>query len=90
MHWFVHTNMAFKENQIPPNPAFNELTVCRNDSAQFNIIFRTPLHWLTQNMNCSLDSQKTLHISPSRVSYGVSFVRNLHEIDRVITAPYCI
>ena len=30
------------------------------------------------------------YISPSRASYGVSFVRTWVKIDRVITAPYCI
>ena len=32
-----------------------------------------------QNINKSLDSQKTLHNSPSRASYGVSIVRNFGE-----------
>ena len=53
-------------------------------------LFRTPLHRQMQNINSTLDSQQTLHISPSRVSYGVSIVRNLEKIHRVITAPRCI
>ena len=43
-----------------------------------------------QNINQTLDSQKTLHSSPSRASYGVSIVRILEKIDRVITAPHCM
>ena len=41
-------------------------------------------------MDQTSHSRKTPHISPLRVSYGVSFVRILKKIDRVITAPYCI
>ena len=45
---------------------------------------------VTQNINQTLNSQKTLHISPSRVKYGVIFVRIWETIDRVITALHCI
>ena len=38
----------------------------------------------------TLDSQKTPHSSAWRASYGVSFVKILKKIDRVITAPHCI
>ena len=41
-------------------------------------------------MNQILESQQTPHTSPSRASYGVSIVRILEKIDRVITAPHCI
>ena len=37
-----------------------------------------------------LDPQKTLHTSPWRASYGVSFVNICGKTDRVITAPHCI
>ena len=37
-----------------------------------------------------LYSQKTPHISPLRVSYGLSFVRIWVKTDRVITAPHYI
>ena len=37
-----------------------------------------------------LESQQTPHTSPSRASYGVSIVRILQKIDRVITAPHCM
>ena len=35
-------------------------------------------------------SQKTPHISPSRVSYGVSIVRIWEKIDHIIMALHCI
>ena len=37
-----------------------------------------------------LSTQKTPHISPSRVSYGVPFVKILGETDRIITALHCM
>ena len=36
-----------------------------------------------------MNSQKTLHTSPFRASYGVSFVSISTEIDRVIKGFYC-
>ena len=36
-----------------------------------------------------LNSQKTPHILPSRVSYGLSLVRIWVTIERVVTAPQC-
>ena len=36
---------------------------CRYSAVQYNMIFHTPLHWLTQNINPNLDSQKTLHVT---------------------------
>ena len=36
-----------------------------------------------------LNSQKTPHTSPSRASYGVSFLMIWEKIDRVITEPHC-
>ena len=38
---------------------------------------------------CHLNSQKTLHTSPFRASYGVSFMSTSTEIDRVIKSFYC-
>ena len=43
-----------------------------------------------QNINQSLYSQKTPYISPSLASYGVSIVRILDTIDRIIMALHCI
>ena len=63
---------------------------CRYSANQYKPIFPTPVHWLTQNINQTVDSQNTLHSSPSRASYGVSIVRIFVKIDRVITASPCI
>ena len=38
--------------------------------------------------NQTLNSQKTLHSSPVRVSYGVSFVSILNKIDCIVMAPH--
>ena len=54
------------------------------------MIFHTSLHWLTSNINKSLESQKKLHTSSSQVSYGMSIVRNLEKINHVLMALYCI
>ena len=40
-----------------------------------------------QNMNLTLNSQKTTHISPSRASYGVSIVSILEKIGHAIMEP---
>ena len=40
-------------------------------------------------MNQILESQQTPHIAPSRASYGMSILRILDKIDRVIMAPHC-
>ena len=45
---------------------------------------------MKNNIDQSLNSQKTSFTSPSRASYGMSIVRILEKIDRVITAPECI
>ena len=68
----------------PPNTV-----ACRYNAVQYNMIFHMPLHWLMQNIDKSLDSQKTLHTSPSRASYQVSIERNLEKIDPVIAASHC-
>ena len=43
------------------------------------IMWNRILQWLKQNINQSLNSQNTSHNSPSRASYGLSFVRILGE-----------
>ena len=43
-----------------------------------------------QNINQILNSQKTLHISPSWASYGVSIVGIWEKNGRVIMALHCI
>ena len=40
-------------------------------------------------MSQILESQQSPHISPSRARYGVSIVRNLEKINRVIMAQHC-
>ena len=61
----------------------------RYNKVQYNMILYTWLQRLGQNMNVSINPQKTPHNSPWRVSYGMSFVMILEKIDRVITAPRC-
>ena len=56
---------------------------------QFIMILNTALRYQWQKVNHILESQQTLHSSPSRVSYVVSFVRILEKIDRVITSLHC-
>ena len=48
------------------------------------------MQWPRQSINQGLHSQKTPHISPSRVSYGVFIADILEIIGRVITTPHCI
>ena len=62
---------------------------CRYNTVTFVKILHSTLRWQWQNISQTLDSQKTPHTSPLRASSGVSFVRILEEIDRVITAPHC-
>ena len=57
---------------------------------QFITIVHTALCKQRQKVNQILKSQQTSHISPSRASYGVSFVKIVDNIDRVITAPHCM
>ena len=60
------------------------------NAVQNNVILYTLLQWQRRYINQSLYSQKTPHISPSRVSYGVSIMRILKKIDRIIMASHCI
>ena len=63
---------------------------CRYNPVQFITIWHTALRWQQQNVKQSSNSQQTPHTSPSRASYGESFMRILKKIDRVIAAPHCI
>ena len=63
--------------------------VCLYNTVQYNTILHTSVRWLRLNINESWDRQKTPHTSPSRARYGVSFVKILEKIDRVITVPHC-
>ena len=62
---------------------------CRYNAVQYNMVLLTSLRWLRQDINQNLWPQKTIHASPWRASYGVSFVRILEKNDRVITVPCC-
>ena len=42
------------------------------------------------SIKINLNSQQTPHISPSRASYGVSIVRTLEIIDRIMKTSRCI
>ena len=65
----------------PVSVNLNRNTVeCHYNAVQYNMVFHSPLHWPTQNINQTLDSQKTLHSSPSRASYGVSIVNILEKL----------
>ena len=44
---------------------------CRYNAVQYIIILHTRIQWQEQNINGIFQSQKTLHSSPSWVSYGV-------------------
>ena len=62
-------------------------TKCRYNVVQHNMIFHMVCQRLRWNMHQRLYSQKTPHISPSRASYGMSFMR---KIDRIIMALHSI
>ena len=42
------------------------------------------------NFGQTLHSSTTLHISPSRASYGISFMRSWNKYDRDISRAHCI
>ena len=56
---------------------------------RYDMILHTAVQWLKQNINQSLNSQKTPHILPSGVSYGLSVVKILQKFNCVIVAPNC-
>ena len=59
------------------------------DSVLYGIAYSATVT-ATEHQSTSINSQKTLHISPSRASYGVSIVIILEKTDHVITAPHCM
>ena len=63
---------------------------CCYGAVQYNMILYTVLQKLMQNIDQSLYSQKTPHILPSQVSYGMSFVIILGEIHCVIPTVHCM
>ena len=63
---------------------------CRYNVVHFITILHTKLWWQHQNINQTSNSQQTPHISPTRASYGVYFMRISKKTHRVITAPHYI
>ena len=59
-------------------------------AVQYRVILHATLQWLRHNINQSLYSQKTPHISTSWVTYGVSVVKIWETMDPIIMAPHCI
>ena len=88
LHTF-HFNSILIMPNTHPFPVSPKYSRVRYNAVKYNIIFQIQLPLLTQNINRSLDSQRIIHTSPSRASYGVSIVRNLKKIDHIITAPRC-
>ena len=83
-------------NQTWSNLSWHHTQNC-NDSSRIwtrlgptyhDIIHRTAM--TAAEYEPALKFTSTLHTSPWRASYGVSVVRILEKIDRVITAPHCI
>ena len=68
----------------------SDIVECRFNAVQFITIVPMSLSWQQQNLHQISNSQHTPHTSPSQASYGVSVVRILKKIDRVITALHCI
>ena len=54
---------------------------CRYNAVQIITILHTALRWQQQNVN---------QTSNSRASYGVSIMRILEKVDRVITTTHCM
>ena len=57
--------------------------------ARSNITYHIGTAAAVTELNHRLTSEKTPHTLPSWASYGVSFVRILEKIGRVLTAPHC-
>ena len=62
---------------------------CCYNAIQFITILHTAPWWQQQKVNQISNSQQTPHNSPLRASYGVSIMRILKKIDRIITTPHC-
>ena len=56
---------------------------------QYIMILHAAMQCQRQNMDQTSYSQKTSHILPLWVSYGISFVWILEKFYRVIMAPHC-
>ena len=83
-----YNNIA--EYEIFETQPFLNTVECRYNTVQLLMIPFMALRWQEQNLYQTSNSQQTPLGSPSRASYGVSIVRILEKIDRVLTAPHCI
>ena len=59
---------------------------CCYNMVKYIMILQCALQWRQQDMNHPVNSQKSPHNLPCRVSYGVSFVRIWEKIYRIITS----
>ena len=84
-YWLCRTTCTFAELISSTWVQIQDTVECRYNRVQNNMIMHTSLQWPRQNINQSLHSQKTPHLSPSQVSYRVSLVRILENIDHVMT-----
>ena len=57
-------------------------------TVQYNMILHTLLSWLGQNINQSLNIQKTSHSSLVRARFGMSFAMNVEKIDHAKPASH--
>ena len=86
----IITNNTEKHQVLQAMKTMPCAVACRYNVVQHNVILHMVWQWLRKNMNQRLYSQKTPHISPSRASYGVSFVRIWMQNESVITASHSI
>ena len=73
-----------------PLESWRDTVECRYNVVRFITILHVALWWQKQDVYLNLISQQTPHTSPSRASCGVSIMRILGKIDRVIMAPHCM
>ena len=64
----------------------SNIVECLYNAVQYSMILQVLLQWRVGNINQNSNTQKALY----QVSYGVSFVRILEKINRIITALHCI
>ena len=85
---FGHTGKSGYE-LVCMNILVNNTVECRCYAFQFITILQMALQWQHQDENQTSNSQRKLYTSPSRACYGLSIMRILKKIDRVITALHC-
>ena len=73
---------------MPNTNSAHNTVECRYNTMQYIMILHTTIQWQEQNMNQISKSHKTPHpISRPYERYGMSVVRILQKIDRVMMAP---